>query len=393
MQRQRALLALREHGGAFPLLIEAAPVHAYHDAERLLEAAVGHGLFAIEADAVRPGAREAVHVPHAGAELRADAMAIAGVERGARCVHAFERQIVLQHLGVVLETAAGHDHALARTRVHALALVLVHAAEHGLRLGILHERGQGCVRLARHLLGVLLKHRVQEFADMLAVLIGVVAFELAFGKRIGVLQFEPLGFAVALRRDLDVVLGHAQAGEPFPILGCALRVRLVDGGGRGRHAAEHRLHVHGEGVRILGDVERPAAHRRVAAADGRRPFFQQKRGVVAAFGGHRDGCGEPCGARAHHDDVVLLVPGDVGDGGRGVVRGGFGPHPANPSAAAPNATTPLVLMKLRRETMSFCSMSPPVVRFPSRESRARCDAALPIQATTARAGKMRPGRE
>ena len=46
---------------------------------------------------------------------------------------------------------------------------------------------------------------------------------------------------------------------------------------------------------------------------------------------------------------------------------GFGPHPANPSAAAPNAAMPLVLMKLRRETMSFCSMSPPVVRFPSRE--------------------------
>ena len=41
---------------------------------------------------------------------------------------------------------------------------------------------------------------------------------------------------------------------------------------------------------------------------------------------------------------------------------GFGPHPASPSAAAPNAAMLLALMKLRRESASFFSMSPPWFR-------------------------------
>ena len=321
VQRQRAFLALREHGGAFPFLVEAAPVDAHHDAERLLEAAVRHGLLAVQADAVRPGAREAVHVPHPGAQLRADAMAVAGVGRGARRVHALERQVVLQHLGVVLEAAAGHDNALARLRVDALVLVLVHRADHGLRLGILHERGQRRAGLARHLIGVLLQNRAQELADVRAVLVGVVFLELAFGERSGILQLEPFGLAVALRRDLDVVFLHAQAAQPFPVLGGALRIRLVDGRRRGGHAAQHGFHVHGERVGLVGDMERPAAHRRVAAADEGGAFLQQQRGKVAALGRHRDGRGQACGARADDDDVVLLVPCDIGDGRGGIVRG------------------------------------------------------------------------
>ena len=52
VEREGTLFALREHGGPLPFLIEAAPVHAHHDAKRFFQASVRHGFLAVEADTV-----------------------------------------------------------------------------------------------------------------------------------------------------------------------------------------------------------------------------------------------------------------------------------------------------------------------------------------------------
>ena len=119
-------------------------------------------------------------MPHAGAEFRANPVPVTCVCSGARCVHLFEGEVVLKHLGVVFEASARHDHTFTRFYVDPLSLFIVYAAEHGFGFGVLNKRGQRCVRFAGDRIGVLLQYRTQKLAYMLAVFVGVVLFELAF---------------------------------------------------------------------------------------------------------------------------------------------------------------------------------------------------------------------
>ena len=84
-------------------------------------------------------AGEAAHVPQICADLLGHRHAVSGVEHGAERHGGGKQQVVLQHLGVILKAAHGHDDAVLRAHLVGLAAVLeLHSVNH-LRVGVLHK--------------------------------------------------------------------------------------------------------------------------------------------------------------------------------------------------------------------------------------------------------------
>ena len=84
-------------------------------------------------------AGEAAHVPQIRADLLGHCHAVASVEHCAERHGGGKQQVVLQHLGVVLKAAHGHDDAVLRTHLVGLTAVLeLHSVNH-LRIGVLHK--------------------------------------------------------------------------------------------------------------------------------------------------------------------------------------------------------------------------------------------------------------
>ena len=223
VERQVRACPVLVHGGSVPVHVVAAPVRAHADALVLLEHAVRRHFRPVKLDGVVPTAGKAVHVPHVGAQLAADAVAVARVAQ-ARCrVGLRIGQVVLFHDVVVFEAATRHDHALRRLDVHALRPVLVHAAQNLLRFRILHQRRQGSFGQARNGVGMVRQGRVQEL-DHMGHAVRVFLVEVDGGRRVGMGQFAPFGGFAGIVDQL--LVGGAQPVQPFPMVDHLVRKRL-----------------------------------------------------------------------------------------------------------------------------------------------------------------------
>ena len=107
--------------------------------------------------------------------------------------------------------------------------------------------------------------------------------------------------------------------DPVEVLGDAVGEGLEHVVGRVSHVGAQLLEVGEEVVATVGPQHASVGVGAVAVAVFVGPLFQQQAGGAVPLDAHRHRRGHPREAPAHHDDVELLVPGDLVRGGRQVV--------------------------------------------------------------------------
>ena len=311
---------------AVPVHVEAAAVLAHGDTVLLQVVGVERARAersVLQVAGVHPEAGRVVHVPHVGAGAGGHDVAVARVarecERGGRA-HA---AVAFEELGVVLVTTAAHDDAVVRLDRGAAG----HAAHDLARGHVLDERGEAAVRAVVHgrvLLGV--AHLVVQVAEQVGLGELVRLGARALGAGPGV-ELAVLGLGTRLVRVAQREVVHREAAGEQP-----LQV-LVDAGGEGLEhvvgdglaalGGGHVLQVlHGVGLVVRAEEEVAVAHGR--AAGGRIALFHEDDLLLGGLLRERDGGGEAGDARAHDEDVALLVELHVGDVGHRAAQGTLG---------------------------------------------------------------------
>ena len=164
-----------------------------------------------------------------------------------------------------------------------------------------------------------------------AVLLLAHVHEVEAAKAESVRQLAVLGIAGGTRAGLEVLgdVGlflkpRGQAAGPVEVLADALGVggqHLVRGI---VHVAAQLLEVLGEALDVLGPQHHAGGELGVAATELGRRLLEQQAGGTFALERHGRSGGDTGKASADHNDVVLLVPGDLVHGGGSIVALGKG---------------------------------------------------------------------